>query len=83
MKVRNYQINELTRDPVQLLFLILGVFSVSMLLPFALAGINFVSWCIKNKPEGYAFPLFADLKITLYASIFFLVAESLVKRVFS
>jgi hypothetical protein len=80
MKAKNYKVQQLVEDPVQLMFLILGVFTMAMILPFTLAAINFVSHCIKNQPVDYKFPLFEDLKTTGYASVLFMAAEYLVRQ---
>ena len=78
MKIKNYTISEIIRDPWQHLFLMLGVFTLAIFIPFTMAAMNFVEISLKNKPKDYKFPLFEDLWVTaLIAAIFYIVENTI------
>lgn len=62
---------------MQVVFLIFAIFTVGMLIPFTMAGINF-SIAMNNsplKPEGYEWPGLGDMKMMMYSAVFFAVVE--------
>ena len=75
VKAKNYTIEELTRDPIQLAFLILGVFTICIIAPFTMAISNFVQKAHLEKPEGYEFPGVEDLKLAARSTAVFACLE--------
>ena len=71
MRAKNYSISELVKDPSQLFFMMLGVFTVAIIPSFTLGCSNFIKITYKEKPDGYQLPKFSDLRISIiFAAIF-------------
>ena len=77
MKAKNYSITELVRDPSQLFFLMLGVFTISIIPSFTLGCINFIKITEREKPKGYELPKFSNLKLALVYAVVFALLEML------
>jgi len=77
MKAKNYSISELVRDPSQLFFLMLGIFTIGIIPSFTLGCINFIKITEKEKPKGYELPRFSNLKLALVFALLFALLEVL------
>ena len=69
---KNYSISELIKDPFQLFFMMIGVFTVSMLLPFSLACYNYNKFYSKTAPIDYQYPKFSDFEFSLKFAVVYI-----------
>ena len=83
MKAKNYSISELVRDPSQLFFLMLGIFTIGIIPSFTLGCINFIKITEKEKPKGYELPMFSNLKLALVFALLFALLEVLFSKGFT
>ena len=76
-----YSIRMIVKDPMQLVFLILSIFSFGCIFPFFYDAYEFVKVSKANAPETYEFPKITDFEITLYSTVFFALLEVIIKKV--
>lgn len=75
MRAKNYSISELVKDPSQLFFLMLGIFTIAIIPSFTLGCLNFIKITEKEKPKDYTLPQFSDLGMSLVFASIFIVLE--------
>ena len=79
---KQYSISELVKSPQQLVFLLMAGVTVGMLGPFTKSSYDWINWAKSRKPEGYAWPELADMKLMTICSFGFMLAEIVMRRIF-
>lgn len=82
MEKKGYQLKDLTKDPIQLLFFIFASFTVIMLVPFTYAGYKFASNSMQKAPKGYKWPVVTDFWMTGLSSVIFALIDINLRKVF-
>jgi len=72
---KNMGIFELLSSPMNILFAVFTTFTVGMMVPFTKACIDCAKDKHANKPEGYEFPQFSDMKLMAISSVGFAILE--------
>ena len=55
-KAKDHSIKDFLKSPIQVVFILFALLTLSLLVPWTKACMNFISHSQKNKPSGYEFP---------------------------
>ena len=73
--------SEIIKDPTQMAFFALTIFSVLMLIPFSYQCYLFTEKNKFEKPEGYFYPSIGDMKLTVCAAMGFAATEIVTRKI--
>jgi len=65
---KGFSVEALIKNPLNLLFLVLAIFTFSLLVPMSYAGYHYSLQLSKDSPEGYNLPHLSDFKITVISA---------------
>ena len=75
-KEKDYSINEILKHPIQIVFFTAIIIVILMLVPFTYSGYKFIEVAKEDKPEGYEWPSFWDMKLMIISAIVINLTET-------
>ena len=79
---KSYTVREILKSPIQVVFLIAGIITVSGLYPFTKGIYDFRQEAQAKKPEDYEFPKMTDFWMTIVAACISMPLEYILSPIF-